>query len=248
MARREESELARLVSRRPVRIWHQGFVELETVPRYVAALERHVRAVASPGTTVDLHGLRPGTYTPHRTAAHLARDDALRPLGVAQVVENAVRAEREGYDAVAITIVQDLGLREARARVRIPVAGYGEAAMRAAAETGPFAVVAFDRGIAEQIDAEIAALGLGARALPTELVDTDYGAVVDAFDRPERLASAFAAAARRAVARGARAVVPGQTIMAEALWQHGVREVDGVPVIDALGVTVAAAEAMARPG
>lgn len=240
--------MARGVSGRPVRIWHQGFVELDTVPRYVAALERHVRAVAAAGTTVDLHGLRPGTYTPHRTAADLARDDALRPLGIAQIVENAMRAEREGYDAVAITIVQDLGLREARARVRIPVAGYGEAAMRAAAEAGPFAVVAFDRGIAGHIDAEIGELGLAARALATELVDADYGAVVDAFAEPERLAGAFTAAARRAVARGARAIVPGQTIMAEALWQHGVREIDGVPVIDALGVTIASAERMARSG
>lgn len=231
-----------------MRIWHQGFVELETVPRYVEALERHVRAVASPGTTVDLHGLRRGTYTPGRTAADLARDPTLRPLGVAQVVENAVRAEREGYDAVAITIVQDLGLREARAQVRIPVAGYGEAAMRAAAETGPFAVVAFDHGIAGEIDREIGALGLAGRALATELVDTDYGGVVEAFEHPERLASALAAAARRAVARGARAIVPGQTIMAEALWQHGVRGVDGIPVVDALGVTIAAAERMARGG
>jgi len=232
-----------------VRIWHQGFVELESVPLYVAALARHARAVASPGTMVDLHGLRPGTYTPQGTAADLARDPALRPLGLAQVVENVVRAEREGYDAAAITIVQDIGLREARARVSIPVAGYGESAMRAAAALGErFAAVAFDAGIAEQIADEIGALGLRERALPVELVDTDYGGVVDAFERPERLAEAFAAAARRAVARGARAIVPGQTIMAEALWQHGLRSVDGVPIVDALGVTIAAAERMVRPG
>jgi allantoin racemase len=232
-----------------VRIWHQGFVELESVPLYVTALEVHARAVASPGTTVDLHGLRPGTYTPHSTAAALARDPALRPLGVAQVVTNVARAEREGYDAAAITIVQDLGLREARALVRIPVAGYGESAMRAAYDAAAhFAVVAFDPDIAEQIADEIDVLGLRDRALSVELVDTDYGGVLEAFERPERLARAFAAAARRAVARGAGAIVPGQTIMAEALWQHGLREIDGAPVIDALGTTIGAAERMVRSG
>ena len=217
------------------------------MPLYVDALARHARSVASPGTTVVLHGLDPGTYTPDRTAADLARDPALRPRGVSQLVRNAERAEREGYDAVAITIVQDLGLAEARSRVRIPVAGYGESAMRAACLVAErFAVVAFDSGIAEQITARIRELGLTGSATAVELVDTDYGGVVDAFERPERLAAAFASAARRAIARGAGAIVPGQTIMAEALWQHGVRGVDGVPVIDALGVTISAAERMVR--
>jgi len=228
-----------------VRIWHQGFVELETVPRYVAALTQHLRQVAAPGTTVDLHGLATGTYTPHRTAADIARDPALLPLGLRQVVDNVVRAEREGYDAAAITIVQDIGLREARARVRIPVAGYGESAVRAARATGGrFAVVAFDRAIGDRIEDEIQLLGMADRALPVEIVETDYGSVVEAFERPERLVDAFRAAARRAIAGGAGAIIPGQTIMAEALWQHGLRDVDGVPVIDALGVTIAAAEAM----
>jgi len=79
-------------------------------------------------------------------------------------------------------------------------------------------------------------------------VETDYGGVVEAFERPEQLVDAFRAAARRAIAGGAGAIIPGQTIMAEALWQHGLRDVDGVPVIDALGVTITAAEAMVRPG
>ena len=232
-----------------MRIWHQGFVELETAPRYVAALTQHLRQVAAPGTTVDLHGLATGTYTPHRTAADIARDPALLPLGLRQVVDNVVRAEREGYDAAAITIVQDIGLREARARVRIPVAGYGESALRLARATGErFAVVAFDRAIGDRIEDEIRLLGMADSAMAVEIVETDYGSVVEAFERPERLVDAFRAAARRAIAGGAGAIIPGQTIMAEALWQHGLRDVDGVPVIDALGVTIAAAEAMVRPG
>ena len=168
---------------------------------------------------------------------------------LAQVVENVARAEREGYDAAAITIVQDIGVREARERVRIPVVGYGESAMRAACDVAErFAVVAFDAGIALQIAERTRELGLAERAVAVELVDTDYGGVVEAFERPERLAHAFAAAALRAVAHGAGAIVPGQTIMAEALWQHGLRDVGGVPIIDAIGVTIAAAERAVRSG
>jgi allantoin racemase len=230
-----------------VRIWHQGFVELDALPAYVESLHAHVRAVASPGVVVDLHGLARGTYTPHRTAADLAGDPSLVNAGLAQVVENIRRAEREGYDAAAITIVQNIGLREARAAVGIPVASYGEAAMHLACMVGErFGVVAFDPAIAEIVAREIARLGLASRAAPVEVVDTDYGGVVEAFDRPDRLIDAFANAARRAIARGAESIIPGQTIMAEILWQQGVRRIDETPVIDALGVTIATAELLVR--
>lgn len=230
-----------------MRIWHQGFVELDRVPLYVRSLAAHVAAVASPGTTVDLHGLAAGTYPPGGTAADLARDPVLVNAGIRQIVDNIARAEREGYDAAAITIIQDLGMREARVAVRIPVASYGEAAMRDAAERSRlFAVIAFDRGIAEIVAREIETLGMTPWSLPVEVVDTDYGGVVEAFADPARLAGAFTAAARRAIGRGAQGIIPGQTIMAEALWSHGLREIDGVPIVDALGVTIAAAERMAR--
>ena len=230
-----------------MRIWHQGFVELDTLPAYVQALTGHLHAVASPGVVVDLHGLARGTYTPHRTAADIARHPSLVTTGLVQVVENIRRAEREGYDAAAITIVQNVGLREARAAVGIPVASYGEAAMHFACMVGErFGVVAFDPAIAEIVAREIAHMGLASRAAPVEVVDTDYGGVIEAFDRPERLIDAFTGAARRAIARGAESIIPGQTIMAEILWQQGVRRIDETPIIDALGVTIATAELLVR--
>jgi Asp/Glu/hydantoin racemase len=229
-----------------VRIWHQGFVELESLPAYVAALTSHIRAVAWPGVSVDLHGLAPGTYTPHRTAADIARDPSLVDLGLRQVVDNIRRAEREGYDAAAITIVQNIGLREARAAVAIPVASYGEAAMHVACMVGQrFSVVAFDSAIAEIIEREIAQLGLASRAAPVEVVDTDYDGVVEAFARPDRLIDAFTTAARRAIDRGADAIIPGQTVMAEVLWQHRVYRIGPAPIVDAVGVTIAMATLLA---
>jgi len=229
-----------------VRIWHQGFVELDGLPAYLAALTSHVRAVAWPGVAVDLHGLAPGTYTPHRTAADIARDPSLVDVGVRQIVDNIRRAEREGYDAAAITIVQNIGLREARAAVDIPIASYGEAAMHVACMVGRrFSVVAFDRAIADIIEGEIAQLGLASRAAPVEVVDTDYGGVVEAFARPDRLIDAFTTAARRAIDRGADAIIPGQTIMAEVLWQHTIHRIGPVPIVDAVGVTIAMAALLA---
>jgi Asp/Glu/hydantoin racemase len=226
-----------------MRIWHQGFVELDGLPAYRAALAGHVKAVASPETVVDLHGVAPGTYTPDHTAADIARSPYLAALHTHQVIDNARRAEREGYDAVAIAILQDLGLRESRSLLDIPVAGYGEAAMHVACMLGRrFAVVAFDPELVTVIETEIATQGLRERATPIVLVDTDYGSVVDAFARPEKLIEAFRVAARRALDAGADVIIPGQTIMAEVLWQNGLQRIDDAPIIDALGVTIAMAE------
>ncbi len=38
-----------------MRIWHQGFIEMASVPAYGEALARHIRAVAAPDTVVDVH-------------------------------------------------------------------------------------------------------------------------------------------------------------------------------------------------
>ena len=53
-----------------------------------------------------------------------------------EAVRNAIRAEREGYDAFVLGHFQDAGLWEARAAVRIPVVGLGESAMLHACTLG----------------------------------------------------------------------------------------------------------------
>ncbi len=106
-----------------MRIWHQGFIEMVTIPAYGQALERHLRAVVGPGTVVDVHGVAPGTYTPGHTAADIARSPYLMSLHVHQILDAAQVAGRDGYDAMAIAILQNPGLREARSLVDIPVVG-----------------------------------------------------------------------------------------------------------------------------
>ena len=229
-----------------MRIWHQGFIEMATVPAYGEALSRHVLAVAAPDTVVDLHGVAAGTYTPGHTAAEIAGSPYLMSLHVHQILDAARSAAREGYDAMAIAILQNPGLREARSLVALPVAGYGETAMHGACMLGRrFSVVLFNPQLADLVQEEVVRAGLEARAAPHALVDLEYGNVVEAFAKPGRLVDAFAIAARRALAGGADVLIPGQTIMAEVLWQNGVHRIDDAPVVDALGVTIKMAELLA---
>ena len=78
-----------------VRIWYQSYVDYENGKTYWDRLSKHLEAVVDPGTTVDIKGI-----TPHDSYAH-----ALVEMRCArEVICNAVRAEREGYDAFVIEI------------------------------------------------------------------------------------------------------------------------------------------------
>ncbi len=103
-----------------MRIWYQSYVDYENGKTYWDRLRKHLEAVVDPGTTVDIKGI-----TPHDSYSH-----ALVEMRCArEVICNAVRAEREGYDAFVIGHFQDAGLYEARSAVGIPVVALGEASM-----------------------------------------------------------------------------------------------------------------------
>src|SRR5262249_36352562 len=83
------------------------------------ACERYVPTVARPGTTVTVHSVE-------LRAPKMVVSKYIQYLHVAQIIENALRAEREGYDAFVIGGMRDLGYEEFREVVTIPVAFGGE--------------------------------------------------------------------------------------------------------------------------
>src|ERR1700743_386476 len=103
-----------------MRIWYQSFVDHENGATYWDRLRKHLEAVVDPGTTVDIKGI-----TPHDSYAH----PLVEMRCAREVICNAVKAEREGYDAFIIGHFQDAGLYEARSVVNIPVVALGEASM-----------------------------------------------------------------------------------------------------------------------
>jgi Asp/Glu/hydantoin racemase len=65
-----------------------------------------------------MSGIQPGARYPHPITDFRC---------AAQAVANALTAEEQGYDAFVIGHFAEPGLAEARAAVRIPVIGLGEA-------------------------------------------------------------------------------------------------------------------------
>jgi allantoin racemase len=230
----------------PLRIWYQGFLDLSTVPAYEPSLRRHAAAILRPGTEVAIHGMPPGSFQ-GTSPAEVARHAYTSALHTQRLIDNARRAEAEGYDTFAIGIVQNPGLREMRTLVDIPVAGYGESAMHLACLLGRrFSVLAFNRDLLDLLDEQIDGYGLRSRAAPTTLIETEYEVVARGFEDPAPLLTAFEAAARRALDAGADVLIPGQMVLAEILWQQGVRRVEGAPVVDALAAALKSAELLAE--
>lgn len=228
-----------------MRIWYQSLVDLGRSPGYFDGLAARAGTIARPGVDVVFHGLPEGTYGKH-SPADVVVYPYLISLHVQFILDNALRAEAEGFDVFAVGSVQDPGLEEARSLVDIPVVGYGEAAMHFACALGSrFSVIAFQAGFDQIMDLRIRRLGLSERAIPTTLIDAGFSDVSQGLQEPGRLVEQFTEAARRAIRQGAEALIPGQLYLSEAIARAGVTRIDDVPIVDGLTATLKMAEAMA---
>lgn len=225
-----------------MRIWHQSFTVLEDVPHYRQALERHLRAQAQPGTTIELHGMRPGTYPSDYPGSHIGYA-YLAGLHKEQFVHAALRAQDEGYDAFFIATLPDTAYEEVRTVVDIPVVTFGHTSILMAAMLGQrVGIVNFIEALEPQLRRNIRTYGLDAVVGPIVAVETGFHDVMAAYADPGPLRAAFERAARKAIAAGATVIVPGEGPLNVFLAGIGVTRVDDAPVLDSLGTCVRVAE------
>jgi len=225
-----------------MRVWHQSFTVLEDVPHYTAALERHLGRVAAAGTTVDLHGMAPGTYPSDYPGVHIGYA-YLAGLHKEQFVRAAQQAQAEGYDAFMIATIPDTAFEECRSVVDIPVVAFGNSSVAFAATLGSrVAIVHFIGGLRDQIRRNMRSYGFSDLVGPVVQVDARFHDIMAAYAEPTGLLDAFREAARTAIADGADVIVPGEGPLNVFLADQGVVEVDGVPVVDSLGVLLQMAE------
>ena len=228
-----------------MRIWYQSLVELGSAPAYFGGLAERAKSIARSGVEVTFHGLPDGTYGKF-SAADVVIYPYLASLHTQFILDNALRAEAEGYDVFAVGSVQEPGLEEARSLLDIPVVGYGESAMHIACSLGSkFSVVVFQSGFDQIMDLRVRRLGLTERAIPTTLIDAGFGDVTRAMKDPALLVEIFSAAGRRAISHGAEVLIPGQLYLSEAVARAGLTRIDEVPIVDGLAATLKTAEMMA---
>lgn len=231
-----------------LRIWHQSMAELDSFPAYRAALTAHLERLVGDQAEVVLHGAAPGTYDGVPPIDVLNYPYAFHTL-LRQVLDNALRAEADGFDAFVISSYTEPFLTEARSAVDIPVVAMPESTLLTACSTGSLsAIITVGPEIGRLARAGVDRHGLRARMAGVFPLDPPVSepAIVRALDDPGELLGSFRSAAAAAIEAGADVLIPAEGILNEVCVAHGVRELDGAVVMDAVGVTFEHALMMCR--
>ena len=184
-----------------------------------------------------MHGI-----TPHDSYAH----PIVEMRCAREVICNAVRAERDGYDAFVIGHFQDAGLYEARSVVNIPVVALGEASMLYSCQLGQRAgIVTINTRYIPWFRHQIAKYGLGHRVTGIHAMQFEPGQILNAYESEalaEEVKDLFAEQAKPLVADGCEVLIPGGGIpmlLFSAIHGHAV---DGAPVINGIPIAMKMAE------
>jgi Asp/Glu/hydantoin racemase len=228
-----------------MRIWHQSLTELDKLPGYADALWNHFAAIA-PNATVDVHGVKAGTYPSRYPGRHIA-SPYLQGLQREQFVRAALAAEGEGYDALMIATIPDLAREECRSVVDLPIVGFGQASLLAAGFLGDkVGVVSFDgSGLEPQLRRNADKYGLSERMGPVVTITATFDDIIDALSgtkSPEPVVEAFMVGAEAAIGRGADVLIPGAGPLNLLVARLGLSRVGEVPVVDSFHCAIEACQ------
>ena len=235
-------------ARPPLRIWHQSMTELQGLGAYRDFLVRHARAVLGDEAALQVEGLSSGSYH-GRTPSAVLGNAFVHHRVLDQVIDNAIRAQRNGFDAFVIGSFSEPYLREIRSAVDFPVLSILESSVLMACTLGhKVAPIANAPSIAQIVQHSVDAHGLGQRVLPAVSMDPPMHEpeMAGAFAQPAALLKAFEAAALRAIAQGAEVIIPAEGVLSTVICDNRVQRIGGAPVIDVFAVTWRHAVMMVR--
>jgi Asp/Glu/hydantoin racemase len=198
---------------------------------------------------IDVHGIRPGSYPNGLAPIQVTKYFWAEHLLKAQLVENIMRAEREGYDAVAISCFLDPGMEEARTVVDIPVVSSCETALLVSSVIGrSFGMLCIDEHMAEQVRTLVRAYGFQDRVKIIETLNPPFTEheLDRAFAGSPAFVERFSKQASRLVEAGVDVIIPAEGVINTVLVRNQVHQVAGVPVLDSYGTLVAFAEMLVQ--
>lgn len=230
-----------------MKIWHQSLTVLGDVPGYQDALTKHINAVVAADTEVVLHGLLPGTFPTEFPLAEI-HYPTLASFHYNQILNAAIAAEQQGFDAFAMCFLAGPLLREIRAAVDIPVVNYGEGAFHLASMYGRnFGVMRFTENMRDYTQEFVDEWGFGKQCVGIAACGLSYREVFGAFGDHKKAVAQFETATRAFIkSSGAQVIVPGEMPLNVLLAMNGVARVDDVPVLDGLAITLLLAEMMVK--
>ncbi len=229
-----------------MRIWHQSMTELDEIGVYKSSLESHATKILEPHHTVEVHGMPKGSYRGRTPTAALSNAFAHHRI-LDPVLDNAVHAERQGFDAFVVGSYSEPFLRELRSAVDIPVVSIAEATFLVACSIGRLAApISNDPGVVTLVRQSIDMHGLDRRIQSPRSITPPLNELqlAEAFSDPSRLIQSFTETARTAIDDDADVIIPAEGVLSEFLYNNEITMIGSVPVIDSFGVTWAYAAMM----
>jgi allantoin racemase len=226
-----------LNSVKKIRIWAQGATDQVGHRTYLAQLLPHMNACTDPEFEVQFK-----TMTPSVTTVHALSEFRFSRA----VIQGAIQAEREGYEAFFMNHFQDVGLYDARASVKIPVLGLGEATLLHACTAGrKLGLLAINPAFIPTHNDQIVRYGLQQRVAGIRAIEANISDYMEAFVSPAKksqLQTLFEREARRLIDAGADVIVPTGGIPMMLFGMEPDANVDGAPIINGVTIVIKAAE------
>lgn len=211
------------------RIWYQSYVNSDIAETYLKRLRQYLTSISDRDTEIVVHEM-----TPPDSLAHPVME--LRCSR--QVITNAIRAEREGYDAYIVGHMQDAGLYEAKSVVGIPVMGLGEASMLYSCMLGQkIGIVTINPKYISWFQQQVRKYGLEQRVTGIHALDFEPGEITRAFDSHalySDVISKFRQQCQPLVEAGCDIIIPGGGIPMLLFAKEENFTVNGAPVVNGL--------------
>ena len=185
------------------KIWFQGATDRVHMAPYIAKVEAHLKSILDPDFSATFH-----TTTPPATTTHAVTE--FRIAG--NLIRNAVKAQEEGYAAMAITHFQDAGLMEVKSVVDIPVLGLGETTLFHACKLGrKLGLITINPVFVPWHEDQVIRYGLQQRVVGVRAVNATVKDFIDGFASPEgfnKLKPLWEKECRALLDAGADVIVP----------------------------------------
>jgi allantoin racemase len=227
-----------------MKIWIQsgsGLATDATTPygrQYQQSLSRHLQAVARPDTQVQTFGIDTTPFGKDRYHASYHRVLSL-------MIKSVLRAEPQGYDAIAVVNTFDHGYYELREIVDLPVVFITESTLYLACQLAPtFAFVTHNQAMLLHVTALAKRYGVAERMVRGHHLDLTYDDFPRMYANPAPYLATFSEAARQVIARGATILLVAGNPINMFLLDQRVHDVDETPILDCCSAVVKTAELM----
>jgi len=214
-----------------MKLWYQSLARQAQTIDYGADLKAVINSVIEPGTMVHVQGLS-------EAAGIGAHYRFLEYHDTREVIYNAIKAEKEGYDAFLIGNITDAGMREAREMVNIPVLGLSETSLHIASIMGAtFGLVAISEKWIPRLMENVDRYGLRQKFAAVEAMETSPLDLRKAFRdeaRRKDVIARFTCAAEKLLAKGAEVIIPAGGEVAVFVIEAGLFELNRAPIVNGI--------------